>query len=235
MFSRTTVLGALFALSAMVNVAMLNFGFDIPVKILSLHLALMSIFVLGGDLARLANFLLLDRPAPASADRSVMPSGRVRMWRSLWKAAFCIYVLATSVQACRGIQRVRANRSPLYGIYNVDEFSANGTVRPPLTTDVGRWRTVIFNAPGSLWIKRMDDSIQTLPADYDAGKGTLTVSGKSKTDPKSVMRCSRPDPEHLVIEGRLADQALIMKLTRVDQSKFKLAKSRVHWILGCCD
>ena len=124
------------------------------------------------------------------------------------------------------------NRSPLYGIYNVAEFTANGTVRPPLTTDAERWKTVIFNGPGSIWIKRMNDNLQTLPAEYDAVKGVLTISGKSKTDPKTVMTCARPDAGRLVIGGTLGNQALTVKLTRVDESKFKLAKSRVRWTLG---
>jgi hypothetical protein len=38
---------------------------------------------------------------------------------------------------------------PLYGIWDVDEFLIDGQVRPPLLTDTGRWRRVIFERPGS--------------------------------------------------------------------------------------
>ena len=210
-------------MSAMTNVAMLNFGFGIPVKVFSVHLIAMSIFVLGGDFARLANFLLLDRPtSPSGAGQS----GRGNRFRGPLKAAFLLYVFGTSVQACFGIHHQQVSRSPLYGIYNVEEFTANGSVRPPLTTDAFRWKTVIFSRPESIWIKRMNDSVQTLPAEYDASKGVLTISGKSKTDPKTAMSCARPDREHLTLSGTLGNQMLVVKLTRFDESKFKLGKSR---------
>jgi hypothetical protein len=231
LFSRTTVLGALLAASAMANVAVLNFGFDIPVKVFSFHLLLMSVFVLGGDFVRLTNFLLLNRATTPNA--VIEPrGGRFRIARLSLKTIFIVYLAVTSVQACLGIQHVPANRSPLYGIYNVEEFSSNGTVRQPLTTDAGRWKTVIFNGPGYIWIRRMDDSVQTAPAEYDAARGALTISGKLKKDPKSVLTCTRPDQEHLVLQGAFQNQTLDVKLTRVDESKFKLTKSRVPWILG---
>jgi hypothetical protein len=232
LFSRTGVLGALLAASAMANVSVLNLGFDIPVKVFSLHLFMMAIFVLGDDFARLANFLLLNRPAPPANNGEPWRGGWFRIVRTSLKTVFVFYVLASSVQACLGIRRwTRLNRSPLYGIYAVEEFTTNGTTRAPLTTDTARWKMVVFSSPERIWIKRMDDSIQSLAAKYDTAKSTLSISGKSKSDPGDEMICSRPDREHLVLQGSLQNQPLVVKLTRIDESKFHLAKTRVPWFL----
>jgi hypothetical protein len=231
-FRRTTVLGALLGAAAMANVAVLNFGFDIPVKVFSVHLFLMSIFVLAGDFIRLANFLLLDRPVAAADDGGIWPGGWYRVARLALKSAFFLYVSVSSIKACIGIQHMRVTRSPLYGIYDVTEFAAGGAVRPPLTTDTVRWKTVIFNAPDRIWIKRMDDTVQSMAAAYDRDKGTLTIPGKEKTDTPANIRCSRPDSQHLTIDGSFQNESISVKLTRVDESKFPLAKSRVHWIPG---
>ena len=224
-FRRTALLGALLAASAMANVAMLNFGFDIPVKVFSVHLFLMSIFVMGGDLGRLANLLLLGRRSTPVSTGGPRRGGWFRVGRISLKAAFLIYVSVSAVKICLGIQHMRVDRSPLYGIYDVQEFSAKGKVRPPLTTDATRWKTIIFNSPAQIWIRQMDDSVQTFPMEYDPAKGALKISG-------NLLTCSRPDKEHLLIQGTYLSQPLIVKLTRVDESKFKLAKSRVPWILG---
>jgi hypothetical protein len=231
-FSRTALLGALLAASAMANVAALNLGFDIPVKVFSTHLFLMAIFVLGGDLARLANFLLLNRPALPVDNGEPWRGGWFRMARISLKTVFLLYVFASSVQACLGIRRTRLSRSPLYGIYAVEEFTARGISRPPLTSDAGRWKTVVFSSPERIWIKRMDDSIQSLPAKYDTDKSALSISGKSKSDPGGEMTCFRPDREHLTLQGSFQNQALMVKLTRIDESKFPLAKTRVSWFLA---
>jgi hypothetical protein len=141
-----------------------RYGFDIPVKVFAVHLLLIAIFVLAGDLARLANFLLLNRPTPPANNGVPWRGGGFRTARFSLKTVFVLYDLASSVQACLAIRHTRRNRSPLYRIYAVEEFSANGTARAPLITDTARWKTVVFSSPERIWIKHMDDSIQGLPA-----------------------------------------------------------------------
>jgi len=36
--------------------------------------------------------------------------------------------------------------NPFYGIWSVDEFAADGEVRPPILTDNLRWQRVIFDS-----------------------------------------------------------------------------------------
>lgn len=62
---RLTTLGALISAAAMTNVFILNMSYDVPVKIFSLNLLLMSCFLLLPELRRLTNVFILNRPAPA--------------------------------------------------------------------------------------------------------------------------------------------------------------------------
>jgi hypothetical protein len=73
---RTCILGALVALGVMINVMMLNYSYDVPVKLYSTHLVVMSMLVLAPDAKRLFNFLVLNRPVPASFLGGV--------WQSRW-------------------------------------------------------------------------------------------------------------------------------------------------------
>ena len=66
---RTTTLGALICLADLTQVFVLNMTYDIGVKQISFHLALLSLLLLAPDSRRLANFFFLDRPA----DRSTQP------------------------------------------------------------------------------------------------------------------------------------------------------------------
>src|SRR5580693_6185456 len=46
-------------------------------------------------------------------------------------------------------------KSPLYGIWNVDQISIDGQLRPPLLTDSDRWRRAIFDYPkGAAFVGR---------------------------------------------------------------------------------
>ena len=51
-----------------------------------------------------------------------------------------------------------APRSPLYGIWKVDEFEVDGKARPPLITDAERWRRVVFDYPQTIGIQFMNDT-----------------------------------------------------------------------------
>src|SRR5262249_26898774 len=61
LFRRTTMLGAVMSLGVLLNVAMLNFCYDVPVKLYSTNLLLMTIFLAAPDLRRLLNFFVLNQ------------------------------------------------------------------------------------------------------------------------------------------------------------------------------
>ena len=57
---RTATLGALVVLGVMTNVMMLNYCYDVPVKLFSTHLVCMAVYILLYDAGRLANLLFLN-------------------------------------------------------------------------------------------------------------------------------------------------------------------------------
>jgi hypothetical protein len=69
LFRRTASLGALVAIPVLTNVVMLNFCYDVPVKLFSVHLLAMAVFLAVPDLGRLAGLLVLRRPVAPAADR----------------------------------------------------------------------------------------------------------------------------------------------------------------------
>jgi len=66
-FPRTIMFGALICLVDMIQVFMLNMTYDVPVKLFSFHLILMSLLLLAPEFSRLANFLFLNRAVEPSA------------------------------------------------------------------------------------------------------------------------------------------------------------------------
>ena len=64
-FRRTASPGALVSFAVLANIVALNFCYDVPVKLYSVNLLLMAAFLAAPDATRLANALVLNRPAPA--------------------------------------------------------------------------------------------------------------------------------------------------------------------------
>jgi uncharacterized membrane protein YphA (DoxX/SURF4 family) len=132
---RLATLGALVCIGVMSNVLMLNLGYDVPVKLGSIHLLLMAGIVVAPDLRRLADFFVLNR--------RVEPANARPLFRVKWlnrsavalQVAFGVvllsYNLYQSNQKAKHLVEFREN-SPLYGIWSVDEFKVDGQVAAPL-------------------------------------------------------------------------------------------------------
>lgn len=229
---RTAPLGALVACGAMFNVAMLNYSYDVPVKLYSTNLFLMALFLLAPDIGRIANVLALNRPAaPASLTFPAPLRARsMRIGRLGAKLAFIAFALFSLIRVGIGEHRDLAKKSPLYGAYDVEEFSDNGEARPPLTTDTKRWGKVAFDFPAFTQVRMMDGTAKFFRTEIDTAKSTVTFSTAQDKDKKYLLTYSRPDAEHLVLQGPWMGDTMVIKLKKIDDSKFLLISRGFHWI-----
>ncbi|UQA62093.1 hypothetical protein [Polyangium aurulentum] len=231
-FRRTTTLGALVVVGVMSNVVMLNFCYDVPVKLFSSHLLLMALFLALPDGKRLADFFILNRPTqPTTPRRPFEVKWKERAWIAVKVAFLGVFLIS---QAVNQVQAYRtygsaAPRPPLYGIYEVESFTRDGQEAPPLLTDAARWRMVTVNRFGGVKIRMMDDSQKRYRGQDDAEKKTLTLMS-SPDAPATVLSYSRPDPEHVVVEGTYENAALNVRLRKVDEGKFLLVNRGFHWV-----
>jgi hypothetical protein len=230
---RTTLLGSLVCFGVLGHVAMLNFSYDVPVKLFSMHLLAMSLFLMAPDLGRLARLFVFNRP--------VEPVALGRLFRRTWVHRSGI-VLRTLVFAwllamgLYGAHETRkqfgdlAPRSPLYGIWNVEEFELDGKPRPPLITDSQRWRRVIFDHPKMIAIQLMSDTRQRYMLDLDTAAMTMNLSARNVPDAqKFPFTYTRPEPGLLVMEGTLNGK-IKAKIRRAEASHFPLISRGFHWI-----
>jgi hypothetical protein len=231
-FRRTTTLGALVALAVMLNVVAMNFSYDVPVKLLALHQVLICILLLGPDLGRLLNIFVLDRAvAPARTNRR-LECGWLSNILRVTKAVVIGYAVFASFNMALRAHRNRAVKPPLYGIWQVEEFARNDETLPPLLTATSRWRQVIVRsrAPDGMAIKTMDDKITTYSAAYNRDRNTLTISPFLGEKRKDVFSVSTLEADHVVLEGRLGNDTLMVTLRRIDDSQFPLLRRGFHWI-----
>jgi hypothetical protein len=166
-FRRTTTLGALIVAGVMLNVMMLNFAYDVPVKMYSTHLFLMAVFLTLPDMRRLVAVFLLNRPAAAADLRPVALFARFRRSRLAIKAVMIVALAGGTAQgawAAYTTWGAGAPRPALYGAYEVESFEKNGVAVPPLLTESTRWRYVSVNQR-ALFTHFMNDTrwLNTMP------------------------------------------------------------------------
>jgi hypothetical protein len=228
-FRRTATLGGLVALGVLSNVVMLNFCYQWPEKLDSIHLLAMAAILIAPDLRRLANLFVLNRPTLA-ADFGHPAAGARRISRFAVESLVLIAMVAVVSATTVAMLREWFVRPPLYGIYQVEEFKRNGQTVPPLATDTARWKTMVVQFAEFVTIQSMDDQWRYPNAAYDPKKGQLTLVTSGKVS--NVLSCQRPDPEHLVLQGSYKGEEIAVRLKRLDVAQFPLMKSRFQWING---
>lgn len=231
---RTTLLGALICIGALSNVVMLNFSYDVTVKQLSVHLLLMAVFLAAPDLRRLANVFVLNRPAEPE---EVLPLFRRKWLARTAVACAAVFVLYETGALLYGSYRdlvdygsEAASKSPLYGMWTVEELVVDGKVRPPLVTDGKRWRRMFFTTPGRLAIQLMSDSQERYNLVHDEQKRTLVLSRRGDPNGKTTLVYRQPRPDVLFVEGPFDGHNVQARLRRTEPPKFLLVTRGFRWI-----
>jgi hypothetical protein len=231
---RTTLLGALFSMGVLANIVMLNFSYDVPVKLYSLHLFAMAVFLAWPDLRRLAAFFLLNRP--------VEPAPLAHLFERTWLrrggvVLRTVFVFGFAALSLYGAQQGRATfgdlapRPPLYGIWNVDDLEFAGKVRPPTFADETRWRRVIFSAPGQVSIQLANNARLRYNLKLDQAKGTLEFAQRQDPRKKFTLTYKQPGPGLLTLEGTtLEHETVRARLHWTKLSSFPLLSRGFHWI-----
>ncbi|MGV0745365.1 DoxX family protein [Mycolicibacterium sp. XJ870] len=227
---RTATLGALLGLTSMAQVFLLNMTFDVPVKILSGHLLLISLVVLAPQLDRLTNLLVLQRPSEPASQPELFTGARANRISAQVQAALGIWVLIGCLWASSQAWVEYGGGRPkpeLYGIWTVREFSVDGRTLPPVTSDQTRWQRVVFDEPGVLTYQRMNGEL--VPATARTEDGTIALSapdGAALAD----FTVSRHAPEHIELTGNLDGRPVRISLDQVDLNQFTLHNRGFHWV-----
>ncbi len=231
----TATLGGIVALVDSIQIFALNMTYDVPVKLFSFHLVLMSLFILAPDMPRLFRLFLLNRPAAASP---VPPLGRRRR---VIQAGIAIQVLLGAFFLWRGYSNsvqswysfgAGAPKPPLYGIWVIDRMTIDGIERAPLVNDYERWRRVVIQSATAVHFWRMDDTPYQLPAQVDLNAKTMIITSGPPAQRKTIgtFAFEQPAPDRLVLDGTLNGRPIRMETHLFPRENFLLVSRGFNWI-----
>jgi hypothetical protein len=234
-FRRTALLGALVSIGVMSNVVMLNFSYDVPVKLYSTHLLLMAVFLAWPGVRRLADLFVLNRRVEPAVEPSLFRNPRMSRAARVLGVAFLLFLCGTSFYTSYGSvveYRDYSFKSRMYGIWEAEEIAVDGTSRPLLITDESLWRRVTFEWAGAINVQRMGETEGT---DYaltpDPGPHMFLLadfrgnpSGKGAISYKLVQR------DLLELTGTVEGKEIRGRFRRVSDSRFPLISRGFRWI-----
>ncbi len=230
---RLATLGVLVCIGAMSNVLMLNLGYDVPVKLGSIHLLMMAGFVVAPDLRRLADFFVLNHRIEPAVARSLFRSKWLNRSTVALQVAFGVvwlsYNLYQSDQRAKHLVEFR-EKTPLYGIWSVDEFKVDGTVGPPSAADQLLWRRIVIDSDTDGMVEPVRGSRQYFWLHFDSHKKAFSMTTPADPNWLAEFTYENPQPDLLVLTGEIDGRPITATLHKEDESKFLLNSRGFHWI-----
>jgi uncharacterized membrane protein YphA (DoxX/SURF4 family) len=236
LFRRTTTLGALILSAVLSNVVMVNFCYDVDVKISSAHYLAMSIFLLMPDVARLGDVLIRQRPTQPLLWRRTFASRRRRLIHHVIKYGLIgTFVFMDVRGAWRDFRDDAASDKPwIDGAWLVKRFARDGQDLPAIVDDKTRWRFVnIDRAEGKEFWRwhNMDGSRGPLfTITVDEGKRLVVLTSYDEPQTSYTLTLSRNDVDNFTIEGKLAGEAMKVELARFRRGDALLLSHGFHFI-----
>jgi hypothetical protein len=240
LYRRTATLGSIVATGVFLNVMMMNFSYDIPVKIYSMHLVMLCIFLLMNEYNRIICFLILNKPADVCAlYHYSFPKKWMRISRVVLKIAFVILFAGLQFYNTWGYYKEthaeKKTGAIKQAIYDIIVFAKNGDTIPAITTDTLRWQNIVLDAGGQGSIKGTDTSFRKIYGrryfayEVDTIKNQLTFSKFRDNTKLAVFNFTIIDSATLQLKGIRGKDSLYMVLKKWNKN-FQLAERQFHWL-----
>ena len=232
---RTALLGALAAFAVLLNVFAINMFFDVPVKLFSGHLILMSVFIMAPDLPRLAGLFGFglpthpDRTEPFWSGWSALRPPRVGWIHTAFVLAITAFHVSNNLSASR--QRgVLAEPHPLAQVYRVQDFTLDGQTGRDLE-DGERWVRFGLNPRSSVATVQWASGLAVrMRLTVDTEAETLSFYDRGGSPPPTPDMTYRVDGDGTIHLQGLFEGDTIRASARPEDEDALLRSRGFHWV-----
>jgi hypothetical protein len=175
-FKKTRLIGLLISLMVMLNVVAINFGFDISVKLYSLFLLFLTVYLLAPYFKRLYNFFILhkkehdnsftENPGPV---KNIFLSGFIKWFIA---GIICLEIFYPFIRS-NNFNGDTSIRPYLHGAYEVKQaFLVNDTLVPINSP----FKKIFIHRQGYIVFQNQDDGMKDYKLQYDTAGKTLLLT-----------------------------------------------------------
>lgn len=228
----TVMLGALVTGAVIFNVAMLNFCYDVPVKIYSSMLVLMAVYLAAPDAKRLFNFFIAHKTTETPAIRPLFMHPKWRMGARIVKLLLVGYLFYSGIMDSMEGRKMYGDEAPkpaLHGIWDIRELKRNDAVVTPVLTDTAYWRKMIVGWPGYATVRMANDSTSRFIFEIDSSAQTIAFKALGDSSLHPVFHFERRN-DTLLLGGIWRKDSVQMLLKRYDEGQFLLMRRGFRWV-----
>ncbi|EZH72144.1 hypothetical protein ATO12_24740 [Aquimarina atlantica] len=229
---KTVILGGMILIPVLTNIVLINFCYDVPVKLYSSELLIMLLLIMAPHLKRLLNVILLNAPTiPIQYKEPFTIKRRLQIKNAVKWIAVVFFLYSTIADAIESSKKYgpSAPKPPLYGLYEVTDFKVNSREIPPILTDTIRWRFVSIEWLKSIRLYRTDMSGKNYKSKIDTIRKKIELAHRKDSTKVYTLNYSRTDST-MHIQGVFMKDTIDCKTKRLDKKDFLLTGRGFNWI-----
>lgn len=232
LFRRTYVFAALMSLVVLLNVGMVNLGYDISVKLFSGFLLLLCCILLAPSVKSLFGFFFTGKTQQLQLYTPEFTEKKRRLYLLLKTLLVVIIMIDPLWKYLRtgNFNDDAAKRPPLHGAYEVELFTRNKDTLAPLLTDNFRWKRIFVHRRGYFITQQMNDEMQ----DYHLYTDTLSHKMIIENDEGSVQtffNYVKTSDSTLLLDGVFRKDTLHLQLRKINLKKLPLLQEEFGWTI----
>lgn len=232
LFRRTTALGALLVLLIMINVAVINFSYDVPVKLFALHMIGYAILLLYPFFNSIFQFFILKKETKLAEQTEIVFPKFIQAYKKIIKGVVIVSFTLLFMNFSWENMKTDGDGAPkpaLYGIYKNILFSYDNFEIPHDLKYKGQFKKIIFDSKKTLIISH-EGEIKYFTTTIDTIKNVLHFNSNNDTSENYLLNY-KTTQDYLTLNGLLANDSVTMIFKKVDLNTLPLINRGFHWVV----
>lgn len=234
LFKSTRALGVLISLCCTSNIMFINYCFDLPVKIISSILFIMTLFLFFIDYERYWKFFIKGKSL-REIPESFISNNNTNYTIHLDKIKFAIFLpsLIFCIINLFNYKNQLLNQPPKpreYGIYYVEYVVYSDSFCMQHCYNNASWSQIIIESENLTIIKYCNDSVTFNITQWDRENQTITYSDLYDSYSENQFSYAFYNDTKLKLKGKLNGINTQFFLTRKIIPSFRLTSRKFHWI-----
>ena len=228
----TATLGALVAAAVSLHIFMLNMCYDVPVKILSSHLLLLSILYLVPDISNLVDFFVLRKATQPLPLPKLFRKRRLNLTVQIFSWIFLAYILFGSLYSSYYMSRPgysRGNAAVKFGLWKVESAQMRNFEKNDGTFQPIPWQFV-SNVYGEYIVVTTTNKQRYFRWKFSADGKTVDITKNDDQEWHAHFDVNAPDANTLNLVGKMNGEDTEIKMSRYPRSNFLLINRGFHWV-----
>lgn len=219
LFRRTTAIGALLTLMIMINVAIINFSYDVPVKLFALHMVGFALLLLYPFFNSIFQFFILKRETKLTEQKEIVFPSFIQSYKKLIKAVIIVAFTLLFMNFSWTNMKTDGDSAPKPELYGIYRYSGS-TIK-----NDKKLKEIVFDR--KITLLKWEDQYQYYTTTVDSLRKTISFQSNSDSSDNRLIRYDFAENILTLYEN----DSTSIQFRKVDIKEFPLINRGFHWVV----